>query len=184
MDRRQAMQAEVRRQQKKNVAVQRVAWAIIALLIMVGCVFGFFKVQDMIGSPLAAALKYASGSKGRKAMRADGYQMQSNLGGSKDFPSLYRPTIKDNWVEVAVDASGQQKPYPEKQTKFETLKDATPVQVQVVIEGEKVKTEKEGDRTGKPDTEIYQRWQKQRDGQINAKGKWKLIAEVVQKTTP
>jgi hypothetical protein len=175
MDRRQALQAEVRRQQKKNVAVQKVMWSIFAVLFLIGCVFGFFKLQDVMGSPLAAAKKYVNSQKSRESLRAPNFQKSGDK-----FPSFYMPKVTDNWVEAAVDKSGQPVTVdPKAKTKFEDLKEATAVQVQVVIEGEAVEGS-EQKRTGQPTHRIHQRWQKQREGQVNPKGKWLLVQQVIE----
>jgi hypothetical protein len=176
MDRRQALQAEVRRQQKKNVAVQQVMWVIFAILFVIGCVFGFFKLQDAMSSPLAAAKKYVNSQKSRAAMKAPDFQKQGDK-----FPSFYMPKITDNQVLKVVDKDGKDDPSfdPKTKTKFEDLKQGTAVQMQIVVEGEAVEGS-EQKRTGQPTHRITQWWEKQRDGKINPKGKWMLRGEVVE----
>ncbi len=174
MDRRQTLQAEVRRQQKKRVATQQVMWFIVAVLAVIGGVFALIRLQDASNNPVTLTKKYADSRKARSKLEGEGCKKTG------DMPSFYLPHVTNHWVEFVVDESGQPKPAPEG-AKMDTPDIGEPVQVQVELRGEKVAgTTADKDKSGEDTHAVYMRWQRLRDGKPHARGKWLMYELVVQ----
>jgi len=172
MDRRQALQAEVRRQQKKRVATQQLMWFIVAVLFVIAGVFGLLRLQDASDNPVALAKKYADSRKARPKLEGEGCQK------SGEIPSFYMPHVTNHVVEFVIDASGQVKEAPPG-AKMDTPDIGTPVHVHVQLKGEKVGGTSQ-DKASKDTHVVYQRWKRMRDGKPHARGKWLMYEMQIQ----
>ncbi|MBD3176764.1 MAG: hypothetical protein GF320_16420 [Armatimonadia bacterium] len=163
-DRKRRLQEQVRRENQRRLVTQRITWSIIALLLTIGGIFGLIWLTEELDKPERHAKKFIATVAARDDYKVPEYQETILGGGRNEFPSFYTVEVEDKRVN---ETRG-----PEDDVEVDVL---LQLQGEMVAGTTGAKARREAGEEG-PTHNIFQRWQKLRNGKLHPKGEWKIVA--------
>ncbi len=166
-ERKRLLQEKVRRDNQKRLAVQRVIWSIIAIILAIAGIFVLIQLILHMDRPERHAKRFIATASTRSGYKTPEYSeaILGSTSAGKDFPAFYDVTLKDKKVLRTMGPE-------EKEVEVDVI---LQFQGEMVAGTSGAKQRREAGEKG-PTHNIFQHWQKLRNSELHPKGDWKTIA--------